>query len=136
MTTEYAASLYEAQHASAYNGRRLAMFNPHNKPESELPVIYGFNNGGEPGWMDACLMAEDGTYLGGHICSSEVYMPADLGVIEGTRPDRHEGFRQHYPDGYRMEFISSGEVRAHGGLLRAYKLNQSKAAELQEASNA
>jgi hypothetical protein len=132
MTTEFAAKLYEAQHTQQYYGRNYAVFNPNGVDESTLPIIYGFNNGGQPGWMSAVLLAEDGTSLGGHVCSSEAYMPADLGVLEGTRPDRHEGFRQHYPNGYRMEFVSGDEVNTHPGLNRAYELNQAKAAERRE----
>jgi len=108
------------------DGRPAAIHNPHGKAVEELPVIYGFNNGGEPGWYSGVLLAADGAYLGGHICSSEAYMPHDLGVVEGARPDRHETFRCHYPDGYRMEFVSAGDVRAHAGLAEAYRLNQAK----------
>lgn len=130
MTTPAAERLYLAQHQAAIEGRNWAVFNPLNKPVDELPVIYGFNNGGSSGWMSACLIAEDGTGMGGHICSHEGYMEHDLGIIEGSRPDRHKTFQEHYPDGYRMEFIS-GEVvrtRTHDGLERAYALNQEKAA--------
>lgn len=77
-------------------------YNPNDRPVEELPVIYGFNNGGSPGWYQGVLLAEDGTCLGGHVCSHESFMPGDLGVLEGSRNDRHEHFRQHYPDGYRM----------------------------------
>lgn len=104
-----------------------AIHNPHGKPVDELPVIYGFNNGGCPGWLDAVLLAEDGTCLGGHICSAEAFMPGDLGIIEGSRPDRHETFREHYPTGYRMEFVGASEVRSHQGLLAAYHRNQEQA---------
>lgn len=127
MTTEAAARLYEAQHLLQWEGRPVAVHNPHGKPVEELPVIYGFNNGGSPGWMSAVLLAQDGTHLGGHICSSEGYMPADLGVLEGSRPDRHETFREHYPDGYRMEFVSGKDVHTHTGLNEAYRLNQAQA---------
>ena len=127
MTTPAAARLYEVQHLLEWEGRPVAIFNPHNKPIAELPVIYGFNNGGSPGWMSAVLLAEDGTGLGGHTCSSEAYMPHDLGVLEGARPDRHETFRQHYPDGYRMEFIGSDQVMTHPGLDAAVKRNQERA---------
>jgi hypothetical protein len=135
MTTPAAARLYEAQHLLEWEGRGYATFNPHGKPLDELPVIYGFNNGGEPGWMSAVLLAEDGTGLGGHICSSEGYMRHDLGVLEGSRPDRHEGFQKHYPDGYRMEFIGEAEVRARNnpGLELAYERNQQKASEREAA---
>jgi hypothetical protein len=69
--------------------------------------------------------------LGGHGCSSEAYMPADLGCLEGTRPDRHETFRGHYPDGYRMEFVRYGEVEAHPGLQAAFAAHKA-AQETQE----
>ena len=104
-----------------------AIYNPHSKPESALPVIYGFNNGGRDQWLSARLIAEDGTSLGGHICSHECFMPGDLGVIEGSRPDRHETFRAHYPDGYRMEFVSHSEVGHTPGLLKAFELNAANA---------
>ena len=131
MTTPAAARLYEAQHLMEMEGKGYAVFNPHDKPLGELPVIYGFNNGGGHQMLSAVLLAEDGTGLGGHCCSSEGYMRHDLGILADTRPDRHEGFQKHYPDGYRMDFISLDEVKAgtHEGLERAYKLNQEKAEE-------
>lgn len=97
------------------------VYNPHNKPIEELPFIYGFNNGGQPGWYHGCLVAADGTPLGGHICSSEGFMYGDLGILEGTRPDRHEGFKKHYPDGYRMDFVT--DLDNHAGFKEACRLN-------------
>lgn len=128
MTTPAAAALYAAQHVYQHEGRPVAVFNPHDKPMDELPVIYGFNNGGSSGWMSAVLIAQDGKGLGGHCCSEECYMPHDLGILEGTRADRHEAFRGHYPDGYRMEFVGRSAVKAHPGLMAAIKINQSRAA--------
>jgi hypothetical protein len=122
MTTPAAAALYLAQHQCENEGRKVAVYNPHDKPLGELPVIYGFNNGGSPGWLAAQLIAQDGTPLGNHICSDEGYMPHDLGILEGTRPDRHEEFRAHYPDGYRMEFVSSEAYPAHTGVNAAVEL--------------
>lgn len=106
----------------------VAIHNPNGVAEADLPVIYGFNNGGSAGWMEASLVAQDGTYLGGHICSAEGYMPHDLGVIEGSRPDRHETFRKHYPDGYRMEFVRYDAVKGHAKLMEALRIAQEKAA--------
>ena len=106
-----------------FQGSKVAVFNPHNKPLSELPVIFGFNNGGSEGFMRAALIAQDGTELGGHLCSSEAYMPADLGVLENTRPDRHNRFKKHYPDGYQMEFVTYEDVPKHAVLLAAFALN-------------
>lgn len=131
MTTKAAAAFYEAQHVQSVKGLKNAIYNPLNKPVDELPVIYGFNNGGRPEWYSAVLISEDGYYLGGHICSSEAYMPADLGILEGTRPDRHETFKEHYPDGYRMEFVSFNDVRSHEKLNIAFKKND----EMQAAEN-
>jgi hypothetical protein len=106
-----------------------AVYNPKNAEVGSLPVIYGFNKGG--GWgpndLEGALLAEDGTYLGGHICSSEVFMPGDLGILEGSRPDRHKTFRNHYPDGYRMEFVRGTDVANHAGLQRAFDSNSAAA---------
>ena len=122
MTTQAAANLYLAQHLREWEGKGYAVHNPHDRPIEELPVIYGFNNGGSPNFLGAVLLAEDGTELGGHVCSSEGYMPHDLGILEGSRPDRHETFREHYPDGYRMDFVPYGDVDTHPALSAAIKI--------------
>lgn len=119
MTTKEAAALYEAEHIARYAGLGWEVYNPNNKPLQELPVIYGFNNGGSPGWYEGILLSEDGVCLGGHLCSSEGYMPHDLGILSGTRPDRHVGFREHYPEGYKMEFIGHVNIKSHEGLTAA-----------------
>ena len=124
MTTQAAEALYEAQHVFKHEGRNVAVFNPNGLPAQDLPVIYGFNNGGSPGWMFAELLAADGTHLGSHCCSSEAYMPADLGVLQGTRPDRHETFKAHYTNGYRMEFVGHEFVDEHAGIKAAFALNK------------
>lgn len=80
MTTPAAEALYLAQHRFKYEHCKWAVYNPHDKALEELPVIYGFNNGGSPGWYSAKIMAQDGTHLGGHICSAEGYMEHDLGA--------------------------------------------------------
>lgn len=120
MTTPAHERLYLAQQEVEMEGKRNAVFNPHNRALNQLPVIYGFNNGGSDHWYEAVALAEDGTGLGGHICSHEGYMQADLGILEGTQQDRHEGsYQKHYPDGYRMEFVPSGQIDSHKGLLAA-----------------
>lgn len=100
----------------------FAVYNPHGKPLEELPKIYGFNNGGWPGFMYAQLISEDGVPLGSHICSSEGYMYYDLGIVEGYREDRHADFRKRYPDGYRMDFVTGEEAETHEGLKAAIKI--------------
>lgn len=93
-------------------------YNPKDKDINELPTIFGFNNGGPQGFMSGALIAEDGTGMGGHLCSNEGFMIGDLG-IDGSRSDRHETFRKHYPDGYKMEFVSCENVRDHKELMKA-----------------
>mgnify|MGYP003624174560 FL=1 len=123
MTTPAAAALYLAQHNLDWEGQAFANHNPHDFPLAELPVIYGFNNGGSNGWYYAQLLAADGTALGGHLCSAEGYMPADLGCLAGSRPDRHESFGKHYPNGYRMEFVPGSTFDEHVGLNEALLAN-------------
>lgn len=94
---------------------------------SNLPKIYCFSNVRGGGDGIAYAMAEDGTVLGSHWCSSEFYVPHDLGVTEGSRLDRHETYAKHYPDGYEMEFIRAADVIAHAGLDKAFALNQEQA---------
>ena len=115
--------MYESQHVHAHSHLKVAIFNPHEKPVEKLPIIYGFNNGKAGSFFHAGLLAEDGTALGEHYCSSEAYMPSDLGVLEGTRPDRHNHFQMHYPNGYRMEFVSAKDVLTHVGLTVAIQRN-------------
>jgi len=136
MTTEAAARLYLAQHLVEWEGKGYAIHNPHGKPLDALPVIYAFSNvrGGGDGICYA--MAEDGTVLGSHWCSHEAYAPHDLGVLEGARPDRHEGYRKHYAEGYRMDFIQSSNVEGHAGLKRAFALNQQQAKEADAGDSA
>lgn len=122
MTTKAADNLYLAQHLYDMEGKGYALYNPHEKPLTELPVIYGFNNGGRTQWYHAVALSEDGYCLGTHLCSHEGYMPNDLGVIEGSRPDRHEeSYKKHYPEGYRMEFVSFDDVKDHPHLQKAIK---------------
>jgi len=103
-----------------HNCEAIAVYNPHNRPTEELPVIYGFNNGGYFGWYEAVAISEDGYCLGSHVCSTDAYIPYDLGLLEGIRPDRHEGqYRPHFPDGYRMEYVSKENIKAHEGLMKA-----------------
>ena len=129
MTTPAAAALYLAQHNFEHQHRGNAIYNPKDLPVSELPWIYGFNNGGSPGWYSAQLISQDGHWLGSHVCSDEGYMPADLGILEGTQLDRHEEFRQHYPNGYRMVFVPYHRVRENEGLMAAIAKNDALVGE-------
>lgn len=104
--------------------------------ETKLPKIYVFSNvrGGGDGVCYA--MAEDGTVLGSHWCSNEGFAKGDLGVIPGTRQDRHEShYAKHYPNGYEMEFVPSASVNAHASLQAAFKLNKAQGEEAKAAES-
>lgn len=122
MTTPAQAALYEVLHLAQWEGKPFHVFNPQDKPLDELPIIIGFNNGGQMGWLEAVAIAQDGTILGGHICSSEAYMPHDLGLIEGARSDRFDEYCKHYPDGFRCEFVPHAKAKDHDGLKAAFQL--------------
>ena len=124
MTTAAAEQRYLAQHLVEWAGKGYAVHNPQGLPLGDLPVIYGFNNGGADQCYEGVLLAEDGTYLGKHICSHECYMLGDLGVLDGSRSDRHKTFMEHYPDGYRMDFVPMRDSGSHAGLESAYANNQ------------
>ena len=119
MTTPMQAAMYELEHLSKWDGQSPVVFNPHNKPVEELPFIYGFCNGGKFGLLEGVLVSQDGHILGGHTCSSEAYMPHDLGIVAFARPDRHEEFQKHYPDGYRMEFVPHAAAKDRADLKAA-----------------
>lgn len=91
------------------------------------PKIFVFSNVEGGGDGPCYAMAQDGTVLGSHWCSHEGYAPHDLGVVEGSRPDRHETYASHYPSGYEMEFVLARDVSQHEGLRRAFELNQAQA---------
>ncbi len=99
---------------------------------TDKPKIYCFSNVVGGGDGAAYAMAEDGTVLGSHWCSHEGFIPGDLGVQEGSRPDRHVTYAEHYPDGYEMEFVRASDVRSHVGLEKAFALNKKQAEKAKE----
>lgn len=122
MTTKAAAARYLRDHLLQHAGKPSVVFNPKGLLLESLPAIYCFNNGGPPEFLLALAISADGVILGDYVCSHEGYMPYDLGVIEDSRPDRHEqSYQKHYPNGYRMEFVPSEDIDKHEGLLAAIK---------------
>lgn len=91
--------------------------------QNDLPVIYVYSAAPNGGDGPCFALAEDGVCLGSHWCSHEGFAPGDLGVREGSRPDRHEHYRAHYPGGYRMEFVAHRDLPKHDGIARALELN-------------
>ena len=71
----------------------------------------------------AIAMAEDGTVLADHICSSEGFMPHDLGITSNWK---HDKYNKYYGEGnWELEWVSN--VNTHEGLEKACKLHQEKA---------
>ena len=133
MTTPEAAARYLHQHLQDVHGREIAIHNPHDKPLDQLPTIYGFNNGGSRDFLQAISLSEDGHFLGSHICSHELYMPNDLGILKGTRDDSHtDSYQKHYPDGYKMEFVGYSQVNVHEGLLAAIEKSKEVKADQED----
>ncbi len=85
--------------------------------------IYCFSTHPEGFEGVAYAMAEDGTVLGSHYCTHQGYASSDLGC-DGSRPDRHEAYTAHYPEGYETEFISAKDQKDHEGLKSAIELNR------------
>lgn len=131
MTTKSAAEMYLQQHLATCAGKDVAVYNPNEKNIEDLPIIYGFNNGGGGDMWYGQLLSEDGTPLGAHLCSHEAYMWYDLGILEGARPDRHEDFKAYYPDGYKMEFVRKEDIDDHEDFLKTLKI----AIRMQEEKN-
>ena len=85
-----------------------------------MKKIYCFNNGGSAGMLMAVAIAEDGTCLAQHCCSHEAWMRHDLGIESDWK---HEQYDAHYgPGNWKLEWVD--DVRAHGGLTEAFRLNQ------------
>lgn len=108
-----------------------SIHNPHDQPLDSLPVIYGYCKGG--GFLlRGIVVAEDGTLFGGYAHRTDEGLQKSLGMIEGSRPDRQEVFRDHYPDGYRTQYVTFREFRAGTvpGLVRALELSQEKPSEM------
>lgn len=91
---------------------------------NQKPKIYVFSAHEDGGEGPCYALAQDGTVLGSHWCSSEFYASHDLGVTEGSRPDRHKNYEAHYPNGYEMEFVSAAQYASHQGLQKAVLLNK------------
>lgn len=102
----------------------VEIYNPENKALEELPAIMCFSNVKGGGDGIALAIAESGWVLGSHWCSHEAYVRNDLGVSPGSRPDRHETYRNHYPHGYKMEFIPSEFVLTHEKLNQTLERNK------------
>lgn len=82
-------------------------------------VIYGFVNGGSPGWYHIAAVCEDGETLAGHTCSDPGYGPHDIGV---TSDWKREAYAKHCPDGFEVVWVDNPDE--HPGLTEALRLHE------------
>lgn len=98
---------------------------------SEHPKIYVWCNSCSDGWHVFMGMAEDGTFLASHVCSSHGFAPHDMGIDENGW--KRDVYAKHYPQGFTVELVA--DAKAHPGLMSAYALNQAARAA-KESSDA
>lgn len=85
-----------------------------------MGTIYVWCNACAHQWHEFMAMAEDGTYLAGHICSDHGFAHHDMGVdADGWKRDIYD---KHYPEGYTVELVE--DPASHKGIAAAYALNQ------------
>jgi hypothetical protein len=89
------------------------------------PKIYVFCEPGgfEPGDVIGHALAEDGTGLCSHLSSNPSFSRHDMGI---TSDWKHDIYKDHYPDGYELEWIETKDLDTHPGFIAAYDLNQEK----------
>ena len=90
---------------------------------SDKKQIYGFNNGGSPGWMQAIAICEDGHILAEHICSNEGFMFHDLGIEHSKW--KHDQYDKHCgPGNWEISWVPRDQIEGHEKLPRAFELNK------------
>ena len=81
-----------------------------------------------PGDLACTAIAEDGTALGGHVSSNELWAKSDMGV---TTERKHERYREHYPDGFEVIWVEN--PNEHSDFARAYMKHKEKYGEDSQA---
>ena len=81
--------------------------------------VHGSTPGGD---VLGCAIAEDGTGLAHHLSSSPAFSRSDMGMPPSTW--KHEIYKEHYPEGYELEWIEFVDVPTHAGLAAALLLNE------------
>ena len=83
------------------------------------PVVYIFCNACDHEWHSAMALAEDGTRLAGHVCSSHGFIPGDMGADgHDDWSGKRTHYEAHYPDGCVTE-LGLERPKEHAGLMAA-----------------
>lgn len=92
---------------------------------SDKPKIYFFISRRMGSDFIVNALAEDGTWFGNHMSSSEYYAQHDIGYTDSKFSEyRRVKYDEHYPNGYEKVWVPMNEVDEHPGLSEAYRLNQ------------
>jgi hypothetical protein len=91
-----------------------------------MDKIYCFINGGSPGFLCVVALAEDGTGICSHLSSNIMYAKHDIGISSDWK---HDLYKNHYPNGYELEWIDNEDIHTHEGLEIAFKRNNIKSEE-------
>jgi len=94
---------------------------PKQLPPEDMDKIFCFLNQRTDGEGIAVALAADGVALANHYCSCQLYVQQDLGMVNGSREDLHERYKNHYPYGYAMEFVPVEDIPNHKELQEAVK---------------
>jgi len=95
---------------------------------ADTPKIFVFCNTkdcqvGAADWHSMIAIAEDGTFLAGHICSHHAFAEHDMGIVEGGR--KRDLYAAHYPQGFEVVWVEDATNSKE--LDAAYEKNQAKA---------
>lgn len=96
-----------------------------------LPKIFIFCNSCAPEWHSAVALADDGTFLAGHVCSNHGFIQHDMGINSSWKRDLYE---KHYPGGYELVWVPN--PRQDNAALEAAVSKSNAAAERLEAGDA
>lgn len=91
---------------------------PSESSPDPLPRIFVWVNGGNgTDWQTGAALAEDGTWLAGHVSSSRGFFRHDMGL---TSDWKHGHYLAHYPNGFELVEVPEGAGKTHEGLAAAY----------------
>jgi hypothetical protein len=95
-----------------------------------LPKIFIFCNTkceSRGDWHSMMAIAEDGTGIAGHLCSSHRWGWHDMGLTSSWKRDLYD---KHYPGGYELVWVEDAEhPEKVDGLTAAFERNQARLAK-------
>ena len=65
-------------------------------------------------------LADDGHALASHLSSNVGFSQHDMGL---TSDWKHDKYKEHFPDGFELEWIDESDLEHHEGFKKAFELN-------------